>query len=210
MPEPRKPIHAAGQRLAPRRTAGLAIAVLAALALPLDGHGRGGVNEAFATPTEHGERTGEAVVGQIAPKFSLWTFDDTESVTPNSALQSAGAMPRGVIVSFYAYSCEVCKKVSLPALRSLMADKDASRGLAVILVAVGGEGDVINNQSVFDSADIKRSVGCADKFGVVAKRYDANPLPRTIILDAKLQVRQVYTREGADFLDVLRRDTAKL
>ena len=165
---------------------------------------------AFATPTERADHAGEAVVGQVAPNFSLWTFDDTESVSLASVLRVAGPAPRGVIVSFYSYTCEVCKRVSLPAMRTLMEDAAASRGLAVVLVAVGGESDVASNQSVFDAAGIKKSVGCADKFGVLAKRYEANPLPRTVILDNKLQVRQVYTREGADFLDVLRRDAAKL
>ena len=136
-------------------------------------------------------------VGDDAPTFAMKIANpDLAKLKMFSVSRFVGANPEepksAVVLSFAASYCEPCKK-ELAQLRAFQ-DRLAKAGvlLAVVVIDTEPEGIEAMRKLTIDELKLPYPV-LSDRFGVVARRYRANPLPYTVIIDKRGVVQWVHS-----------------
>lgn len=151
---------------------------------------------------EDAKKKDELVVGQVAPSFTLKTMNPERAGTRLFPLRNyvgdSAKTKRTVVLSFAASYCEPCKK-ELAELKPL-ADKLAKGGvqLAVVVIDTEPEGIADMKKLTVDELDLPYPV-LSDRFGVLARRYDASALPKTVVVkpDGRIQWINTGFKDGA-------------
>ncbi len=126
-------------------------------------------------------------IGEEAPPFTLKTVNPKKSGQRLFALrqyagQNAKHKRKFVVLSFGASYCGPCKK-ELPELKTLAPKlKKANVELAVVIVDTEPEGTKEMIALCRDKLDLPFAV-LSDRFGVLARRYHADQLPLTVVVD---------------------------
>lgn len=148
-------------------------------------------------------------IGAPAPPFSLRTLNPDRSGAAFISLAKlvgprAGAPRSFVVLSFGASYCEPCRR-ELEELKALVPDLEAARVLLVVVVAdTDPEGIEAMRKLTIDELGLTVPV-LSDRFGVLARRYHASPLPFTVVIDANGLVRAVRTGFSRDSIPELLR-----
>ena len=149
---------------------------------------------------------GESVrlkVGQPAPRFLLPVMNPEQHDARTFRLADyVGTKPRrpgrGVILSFAASYCGPCRD-ELAALKKRSRDlRAAGLTLAVVVIDTEQEGREAMRRLVVDELRLPFVV-LADRFAVVARRYGADVLPMSVVLDRRGVVQWVQSgyKKGA-------------
>jgi alkyl hydroperoxide reductase subunit AhpC len=141
-------------------------------------------------------------VGQNAPVFSMKTLNPKLSKTRVFSLRKVvgptAKSKQTVVLSFAASYCEPCKK-ELAELKPLAADfKKAGVILAVVVVDTEPEGIAAMKDLTVTQLELPFPV-LSDRFGVLARRYHADQLPKTVVIQPDGTVKWMSTgfKKGA-------------
>ncbi len=159
---------------------------------------------ALVTPTgfaaEPDEAPGGLKVGDFAPQFLMKTLNPKESgvemFSTKRVVGSQADQPKaGLVVTFAASWCKPCKR-ELPEIKKL-ADRYADKGIATVVVVVDREPAATETMRSLLVDELKFSHPVlTDRFGVVGRRYFAEELPMTVVVDADAKI--VWLRSGYD------------
>jgi alkyl hydroperoxide reductase subunit AhpC len=148
-------------------------------------------------PKAKGAAADPLKVGDDAPTFAMKTANpELSKLKMFSVARFVGVNPEepksALVLSFAASYCEPCKK-ELAQLRNLQ-ERFTKAGvlLAVVVIDTEPEGIEAMRKLTVDELKLGYPV-LSDRFGVVARRYRANPLPYTVIIDKKGTVQWVHS-----------------
>lgn len=154
-----------------------------------------------AGPARAGE-VEDLKVGQLAPNFTLKTLNPELSGAKVFALRKlvgAEAKPKTtVVLSFGASYCAPCK-AELTELKPLAARFEAA-GVKLAVVVTDTEPEGIADMKAFTVDKLALSYPVlSDRFGVLARRYRADQLPKTVVIgpDGKIKWISVGFKKGA-------------
>lgn len=123
--------------------------------------------------------------GMPAPSFTLKAWNPKLSGTKLFALRRAvgpdAQPPKTVVLSFAASFCAPCKQE----LRDLKphAERFRKAGVEVVVVVTDTEPAEIEKMRAFTVDELKLPFPVlSDRFGVLAKRYQADQLPKSVII----------------------------
>jgi len=157
----------------------------------------------LASPTQSLQKSGPVEVGAPVPWFSGWTLDN-QVLNRTRLLQDPHA--RGFALVLFARWCKPCER----GLRLLAEQKQRLKSEGVRVVLIGYREDAAAlipwlRERRLDDADL-----LIDRFGVASVALGAAhksakgekaTLPRTVVLDRRGDVRAVFGKEGADYVD---------
>jgi len=146
-------------------------------------------------------------VGQVAPNFTLRTLNPKLSGAKVFALRKlvgASAKTKStVVLSFAASYCEPCKK-ELAELKPMAGDfKAHGVQLAAVVIDTEPEGIAAMKALTIDKLALPFPV-LSDRFGVLARRYHADQLPKTVIISPEGKVQWISTGFKKGALQALR------
>lgn len=126
-------------------------------------------------------------VGEDAPNFVLRTMNPDLSKSKRFVLRDfIGAdkkvAKKSVVLSFAASYCEPCKKELAELATMKKTIDDAGVVLAVVVIDTDKAGIDKMKALTVDKLKLEYPV-LSDRFGVLARRYKANELPMTVIID---------------------------
>ena len=135
-----------------------------------------------ASPVFARDDTDRLKVGSEAPRFTLKVINPELSGERIFALRKhVGGATRAVVLSFAASYCEPCKK-ELPELKRLAPALDEARiELVVVVTDQQPEGQAAMKALTVDRLALPFMV-VSDRFGIVSRRYQAENLPKTVII----------------------------
>ena len=138
-------------------------------------------------------------IGKPAPAFSIPVANGD-----SLSLRAELARKRPLVISFFRYDCEPCKK-ELPALQRLAAEWKGKVSFALIHV---GETET-RARALLDQLRVTLP-WALDRFGLQSEKYCADSLPTLYLIDAKGTVRAVAKGGQGDVQSLLRAQLAKL
>lgn len=136
--------------------------------------------------------TQSALVGKAAPKIEGETLD-------GETFQLKSLLGQVVVLDFWASWCGPCMQ-SMPIVDAAVAE--AGEGQAT-LIAVNLEEPADRAQAALERLKLKTKV-VLDIDGAAAKRYEANAIPQTVIIDREGIIRYVFVGGGPKFADQLK------
>ena len=167
---------------------------------------------ASASPVaEHTEllhEYGPIRVGEASPSFAGWDVAG-RLVTLEHLFPPRSAETEAVVITFFATWCGPCKE-GLPTFQEF-AREAQDQGVHVIIVAVGEDAEAVAPFLEKLGVDLPT---ITDPFGTISKKFGLGgqgargSLPRTFVLDREQKVHCILGIEGADLLDVLKREVA--
>ena len=150
-----------------------------------------------AVPLAEAAESVRLKAGQRAPRFLLPVMNSDRVAARTFKLADyVGADPRkpgrGVVLSFAASYCEPCRE-ELAALKKRAEDlRSAGLTLAVVVIDTEKEGIEKMRRLVVDELDLPFPV-LADRFAVVARRYGADVLPMSVVIDRNGVVKWLHS-----------------
>ena len=126
-------------------------------------------------------------VGALAPLFTLKALNSERVGTSTFSLRnyvgdSAKKKARAIVLSFAASYCVPCKK-ELPELKRLAPEfRAAGVEVAVIVIDTEPQGQAAMKKLCVDELDLPFFV-LSDRYGILARRYHADQLPMTVVID---------------------------
>lgn len=162
----------------------------------------------LATPALAAEPDPDALaVGRPAPNFTLKTLNPERTKSRLFALRTLvgddAKAKKTVVLSFAASYCEPCKR-ELKELAPMAADF-AKHDVVLAVVIIDTEPDAIAEMKklTVDELNLAYPV-LSDRFGVLARRYQAEQLPKTVVVGPDGLVKYVATGFKKDALRKLR------
>lgn len=132
-----------------------------------------------------------ALVGKAAPDFEL------EMLT-GGKFKLSDCKGQIVVLDFWATWCGPCMQ-TMPLVEKAIEEFDPKQ---VRLVAVNLEEPAKNVQSVLARHNLHVPVAL-DEDGVAARKYEANAIPQTVIVDREGKVHRLYVGGGPDMVEQL-------
>jgi len=132
-----------------------------------------------------------ALVGKPAPDFEL-------DMLTGGKFKLSDCKGQIVVLDFWATWCGPCMQ-TMPLVEKAMEEFDPKQ---VRLVAVNLEEPAKNVQAVLDRHSLKVPVAL-DEDGVAARKYEANAIPQTVIVDREGKVHRLYVGGGPDMVEQL-------
>lgn len=138
------------------------------------------------------------LVGQAAPDFELPLLDG-----PNFRLSDC----RGqiVVLDFWASWCGPCMR-TLPLMEEAMREFDPAQ---VRMVSVNLEEPAKHVKAVLERHELNITVAL-DVDGVAARRYEANAIPQTVIIDREGKIARLYVGGGRNAVEQLKASLTEL
>ena len=151
---------------------------------------------AAEAPKEAAKKAPVLKIGQIAPSFLLKTMNPEQgglAVLSTKKLAGSTATDRraAIVLSFGAWYCGPCKK-ELPELKTF-AERNKARGVLVAEVIIDKDPEQVALMRALTVDELKLPFPVVhDRFGIVSRRYGAQELPYTVVLDGDRVVRWVH------------------
>jgi thiol-disulfide isomerase/thioredoxin len=123
----------------------------------------------------------------IALRDSSGTYFYLSDYTGSSARKPA----KGVIVNFFASTCDPCKK-ELPALNSLV-DEFTQKNIKVVIIGYKEGFDAF--MGMLEDLKIEKPLILSDPYGKAGKEYGVYGLPMTVFIGADGKVKEVVRGE---------------
>lgn len=136
--------------------------------------------------------TESTLVGKAAPKVDGETLD-------GSRFRLEEAKGQIVVLDFWASWCGPCMQ-TMPVVEEVVSEFAAEQ---VMLVGVNLEEPAERAQAAMDRLKLKMKV-VLDVDGAAARRYEANAIPQTVIIDRQGVVRNIFVGGGGKFAEQLR------
>jgi len=154
-------------------------------------------------------KTDSLTAGSAAPTFFLKTLNGEEFYLSNycGKLREPwkNKIPAVVILSFFATWCEPCLK-EIAALEDIAA-KFAGQDLRIFLIAVNEKPELVT--AFVGKHKIKLPI-LMDSYGLVAKKYGANKLPRYVLIDQDGKIALLGKGYAAGFKEKLSKNLSLL
>ncbi len=165
----------------------------------------------FATvpPTETLTHMGPVSVGSPLPSFRGWLLNDEPYGYRELFPETREAQEQVVLISYYATWCAPCK-TGMPIIERVIVENPKVSGLFISIDSRKDEARLRKEASLFQTPilwDKYQSV--AMRHGVVDKENQAR-IPRTLVMDGKGMVIQIYATEGEDFEQALQQAVAQI
>ncbi|MBX3421670.1 MAG: TlpA family protein disulfide reductase [Pirellulaceae bacterium] len=146
----------------------------------------------FAESDTSGGKQQWPLIGQQAPEFSLAGLD-------GQTVQLSELSGKVVVLDFWASWCEPCM-ISLPQIGVLLHDFDNQKVQWIGINLQETEGRA---QAAAERLGVQFRV-CLDRNGQVARKYLANSIPQTVVVDQHGIVRHVWNQSGSRLMAELR------
>jgi len=128
---------------------------------------------------------------QVAPPIALRDSSGKYFYLSDYTGPSAKKPAKGVIVNFFASTCDPCKK-ELPALNSLV-DEFAQKNIKVVII--GYKEGFDGFMGMLENLKIEKPVILSDPYGKAGKEYGVYGLPMTIFIGADGKVKEIVRGE---------------
>jgi len=128
---------------------------------------------------------------QAAPPIALRDSSGTYFYLSNYTGSSAKKPAKGVIVNFFASTCDPCRK-ELPALNSLV-DEFAQNNIKVVII--GYKEGFDGFMEMLEDLKVGKPVILSDPYGKAGKEYGVYGLPMTVFIGADGKVKDVARGE---------------
>lgn len=132
-------------------------------------------------------------VNDAAPPIALRDSSGKYFYLSDYTGPSARKPVKGVIVNFFASTCDPCKK-ELPALNSLV-DEFAQKNIKVVII--GYKEGFDGFMGMLENLKVEKPVILSDPYGKAGKEYGVYGLPMTIFIGADGKVKDVVRGELA-------------
>jgi peroxiredoxin len=146
-------------------------------------------------------------VGQVAPAFTLKTMNPERAKARLFALRQLvgedAAARKTVVLSFAASYCEPCKRELAELVPLAPAFEKANVVLAVVVIDTEPDGIEEMKKLTVDTLALPYPV-LSDRFGVLARRYQADQLPKTVVVAPDGKVTYIATGFKKDALQKLK------
>jgi len=123
----------------------------------------------------------------IALRDSIGTYFYLSDYTGSSAKKPA----KGVIVNFFASTCDPCRK-ELPALNSLV-DEFTQKNIKVVIIGYKEGFDAF--MGMLEDLKVEKPVILSDPYGKTGKEYGVYGLPMTVFIGADGKVKEIVKGE---------------
>ncbi|MBU2622778.1 MAG: TlpA family protein disulfide reductase [Proteobacteria bacterium] len=130
-------------------------------------------------------------VNQAAPPIALRDSSGKYFYLSDYTGSSAKKPAKGVIVNFFASTCDPCKK-ELPALNSLV-DEFARDNIKVVIIGYKEGFDEF--MGMLENLKVEKPVILSDPYGKAGKEYGVYGLPMTIFIGADGKVKEIVRGE---------------
>ena len=163
---------------------------------------------ALAAPAAAAEPDDDTVqVGRLAPAFTLKTLNPDLAKTRLFSLRQLvgedAAVKKTVVLSFAASYCEPCKR-ELAELAPMAAELDKANVVLAVVVIDTEPAEIEQMRKLtVDTLRLTYPV-LSDRFGVLARRYQADQLPKTVVIGPDGKVTYMATGFKKDALQKLR------
>lgn len=128
---------------------------------------------------------------QTAPPIALRNNQGTYFYLSDCIGPSAKKPAKGVIVNFFASTCDPCKK-ELPALNSLI-DEFTQKDIRVVII---GYKEGFNAfMEMLDNLKVDKPIILSDPYGKTGKEYGVYGLPMTVFIGADGKVKEIVKGE---------------
>lgn len=131
------------------------------------------------------------LVGKPAPDFEL-------EMLSGGKFKLSECKGQIVVLDFWATWCGPCMQ-TMPLVEKAMEEFDSKQ---VRLVAVNLEEPAKNVRAVLDRHGFKVQVAL-DEDGVAARKYEANAIPQTVIIDREGKIHRLYVGGGPEMVEAL-------
>lgn len=129
--------------------------------------------------------------GQEAPPIALRDSSGTYFYLSDYTGPSAKKPVTGVIVNFFASTCDPCKK-ELPALNSLV-DEFTQKNIKVVII--GYKEGFEEFSGMLEDLKVEKPVILSDPYGKTGKEYGVYGLPMTIFIGVDGKVKEIVKGE---------------
>jgi len=128
---------------------------------------------------------------QAAPPIALRDSSGTYFYLSDYTGSSAKKPAKGVIVNFFASTCDPCRK-ELPALNSL-ADEFAQKNIKIVII--GYKEGFEEFMGMLEDLKVEKPVILSDPYGKAGKEYGVYGLPMTVFIGADGKVKEIVKGE---------------
>ncbi len=128
---------------------------------------------------------------QVAPPIALRNSQGTYFYLSDCIGPSAKKPAKGVIVNFFASTCDPCKK-ELPALNSLI-DEFTQKDIRVVIIGYREGFDAF--MEMLENLKVDKLIILSDPYGKTGKEYGVYGLPMTIFIGTEGKVKEIVIGE---------------
>jgi cytochrome c biogenesis protein CcmG, thiol:disulfide interchange protein DsbE len=130
-------------------------------------------------------------VNDAAPPIALRDSSGTYFYLSDYTGPSAKRPAKGVIVNFFASTCEPCRK-ELPSLNSLV-DEFAQKNIKVVII--GYKEGFDGFMGMLEDLKVNKPVILSDPYGKAGKEYGVYGLPMTVFIGSDGRVKEIVKGE---------------